>query len=123
MITGASGFLTWTVIRSVPAFADPIGDWYVENPIAVTILACVIAAIIAGAFMCVFDQVGDSLLFCFALERRVRMNQTTRGGLSQKGLLQSCFACRGKQEVADAESGEQELSVCCPPKLRSLLAE
>lgn len=70
----ASGlYTTATVIHTVPLFADPASDHYVEDPHTVLAVAAVILFAVSVAFMTVFDVVSDTVLFSFALDRQRRL--------------------------------------------------
>eukprot|EP00927_Polykrikos_kofoidii_P053095 TRINITY_DN4728_c0_g1_i1.p1 TRINITY_DN4728_c0_g1~~TRINITY_DN4728_c0_g1_i1.p1 ORF type:complete len:664 (+),score=86.66 TRINITY_DN4728_c0_g1_i1:55-2046(+) len=71
-ITSAGAYLTWLLVTDVPYFNDPTQDHYVANPVMTTIVAGIISAAIAWAFMIVFDTVSDTVLYCYATEYRRR---------------------------------------------------
>lgn len=71
------GFLVLMATKHLRMFNDPNSPSHVKSPAAVAIVACVEAAIIGMCFMNVFDIVGDTILYCFASERKRHKNMET----------------------------------------------
>jgi len=75
-ITGLCGLLSYAVLQS-PAYSDPESSWYVESTTLTVTLSCIIAFIVAWAFMSIFDTTTDTLLYCFADDKRAHNGQVT----------------------------------------------
>lgn len=71
-ITAGGTYLTLIILRSNSVFTDLESEHYVPDPVFVTVFAGILCAIIAVAFMIVFDTVADSVLYCFAIEKKRR---------------------------------------------------
>mmetsp|Transcript_118815 Transcript_118815/g.341080 ORF Transcript_118815/g.341080 Transcript_118815/m.341080 type:complete len:703 (+) Transcript_118815:59-2167(+) len=71
-ISSLGGYLTWITLRNVDAYTDPKSDHFVAQPEYVAAAATVISAIVAGVFMRIFDVVSDTILFCWALDKKNR---------------------------------------------------
>jgi hypothetical protein len=50
-------------------FTDPASEYYVDNPIAVTIAGFLVGLIVAVPFMLTFDQCADTLLYCYVMDK------------------------------------------------------
>lgn len=78
-ITGVGTWICFTVIKSFDWFTDPTSDHYVPDPVLVTVFAGIICALIAIAFMIVFDTVADTILYCFSQEQKRRQKGEFQG--------------------------------------------
>lgn len=68
-ISGVGSYLTWFLLRCVPAFAEADSEYFVRDPEAVTAVAAIVCLLIAASFMVVFDMISDTIIFCWALDR------------------------------------------------------
>lgn len=50
---------------SYGAYDEPSSEYFLESPYAVVLVCAIIALMVAASFMLVFDQVADTLLYCF----------------------------------------------------------
>lgn len=71
-ITSAGGYLTWLTLRNVEAFSNPASEQFVAQPEYLTLAASGVAFVVALVFMSVFDVCSDTILFCWALDKKVR---------------------------------------------------
>ena len=55
-------------------FSDKTSDHYVEDPVFDAVVGGTIGFVVAYAFMIVFDVVSDTILYCFVVERKRRLN-------------------------------------------------
>jgi hypothetical protein len=62
-------FLTHLMLM-LPSFEDPTSSSYIEEPLAVDIIAFLLCAQIGYGFMLLFDNTADCLLYCYAWNRR-----------------------------------------------------
>merc|ERR1719387_601189 len=69
-ITSAGVYLTWLCITTRSEFTTPESALYIHEPVVVCVAAGIICAIIAWAFMVVFDVVADTMLYCFAVDQK-----------------------------------------------------
>jgi len=72
---------------STGAFADASSESFIESPVAVTVAALAISALVAFAFMDIVDMASDSLLYCYQMDR-----QRGTGGKKAPRALQDLFA-------------------------------
>merc|ERR1719487_968150 len=69
-ITGLGALLTGLMVRHIDAYSQPTSEYYVQDPVSLTIVAAVISFIVALAFMMGFDSVSCTILYCFAIEKQ-----------------------------------------------------
>jgi hypothetical protein len=50
-------------------FTNPTSEYYVDNPIAVTIAGFIVGLLVAVPFMLTFDQCADTLLYCYVMDK------------------------------------------------------
>jgi len=132
-ITGLGALLTGLMVRHIDAYSQPTSEYYVQDPVFLTIAAAVISFIVALTFMRGFDTVSCTILYCFATEKHHartfmgKAQQTTvidaRGKPCTRYLLQMA-------SPDEAGSGNDEGSVqdgprrmCTPSTLQHLLQE
>mmetsp|Transcript_142018 Transcript_142018/g.247383 ORF Transcript_142018/g.247383 Transcript_142018/m.247383 type:complete len:670 (+) Transcript_142018:102-2111(+) len=70
VITGATSLIAFWTVQNQFQFNTPASDYYVEDPVVMTVICACIALVVAVCFMSVFDMVADTMLYCFAYERR-----------------------------------------------------
>jgi hypothetical protein len=68
-ITGLGALLTGLMVSHMEAYSQPTSEYYVQDPILLTIVAAVISFLVALAFMMGFDTVSCTILYCFAVEK------------------------------------------------------
>merc|ERR1712217_839809 len=128
-ISTAGAAVTWYLCRSLPTFSDTNSDHYVSDPVFIACIAAVISAVIAWAFMVVFDTVSDTILYCYAVNMKEDgAHEATRGIKEgqevQPSNARSCFFGCGRRppgaEQSDEEGGRIEHA---PPELRRLLVD
>jgi len=90
-ITGLGVYLTWLLITTVEAFADPKSEHFVPHPEYVAVASAVICAIIGSTFMLMFDTIADTILFCWALDRKERAERGLGPGNNVPSGLKSLF--------------------------------
>jgi len=71
-ITSLGAYLTWLLLHTLDMFKNPESEQFVASPEWVTGAAALISAVVAGTFMVMFDTVADTMLFCWALDRKYR---------------------------------------------------
>jgi len=69
-ISGLGSYLTWFLLRCVPALADAQSEYFVPDPEAVTGVAAVVCVLVATSFMALFGMISDTIVFCWALDRQ-----------------------------------------------------
>jgi len=79
-ITGLGSVASWLLVTRVGNFSDPNSPSYVHDPVFLTLVAAVISFLVAFIFMIVFDTVSDSILYCYALEKRRHRGRTENDG-------------------------------------------
>eukprot|EP00747_Dinoflagellata_sp_TGD_P031546 gnl/TRDRNA2_/TRDRNA2_135355_c0_seq2.p1 gnl/TRDRNA2_/TRDRNA2_135355_c0~~gnl/TRDRNA2_/TRDRNA2_135355_c0_seq2.p1 ORF type:complete len:186 (+),score=35.31 gnl/TRDRNA2_/TRDRNA2_135355_c0_seq2:141-698(+) len=82
VITSVCSFLTWLTVSNVSWFDDETSDHFVEDKIFVTVVAGIIAFLIAVVFMSLFDTVSDCILYCFAVDQQ----RGPKGNFAPEGL-------------------------------------
>jgi len=68
LITACGAFVASMVV-SHETFSDAESEYYVEQPMILTIAAGIVSLMIAVPFMLVFDQCADTLLYCYVTKR------------------------------------------------------
>merc|ERR1712038_1294331 len=74
IITAICSVVSHAVLTQVNVFADPEGALYVSDPAIMTLFAAFVCAMIAAAFMSLFNIAADALLFVFAWSRKFHQN-------------------------------------------------
>jgi len=69
-IASLSSGITLFMMLKFPAFADPASQSFIADPIMITLLDFILCCYISYGFMNVFEHAADSLLFCYAFNRR-----------------------------------------------------
>eukprot|EP00435_Cladocopium_sp_Y103_P010046 s3101_g2.t1 len=96
-LTTAMSALFATVMVSTPKYTDPLGSHYLTQPESVIMVCGVLGFSASVSFMNVFDVVGDTILYCFALEEQ-RHKQQMAGKYDpydEQSIFQRCI-CRSK---------------------------
>lgn len=86
-----------TVMVSTPQYEDPAGDLFLNEPDSVVTVCALLGLSASISFMNVFDVVGDTILYCFALEEQ-RHKQQMKGKYDpyeEQSIFQKC-TCRSK---------------------------
>jgi len=65
IIPGLNAYITYTLAKSVPRWADENSEHYVQSPEFVAGIAAVFALFITYSFMVIFDHTADTLLYTF----------------------------------------------------------
>jgi len=68
-ITGLGSLLTGLMVRHVSVYNDPTSEFYVQDPVSLTIVAGFISLLVAATFMIGFDTISCTILYCFAIEK------------------------------------------------------
>jgi len=71
-ITAGGVYLVWIIITTLDTFTLESSEYFVQDPVTVAVVAGVICASVAYGFMVVFDMVADTMLYCFATEKKRR---------------------------------------------------
>lgn len=95
-LTTAMSALFATVMVSTPKYTDPLGSHYLTQPESVIMVCGVLGFSTSVSFMNVFDVVGDTILYCFALEeqRHRQQNAGKYDPYDEQSIFQRC--CRTK---------------------------
>jgi len=130
-ITGLGALFTGLMVRHVDIYSDPTSEYYVQDPLLLTIFAAVISFVIALAFMIGFDTVSCTILYCFAIEKHQARTFTgkpmtvidARGKPRTSFLLQLASAAEeGHDSDSELQGGARPRS-CTPVTLQHLLQE
>jgi len=70
LISGLGGFLCFEVVSTEPQFTSNESSWYIADPMFISCVAGVVSLVVAMAFMIIFDQTADTLLYCFVYEKQ-----------------------------------------------------
>jgi len=68
-ITCICGTMAFFLMR-LDTFTNPESKWHVESQVAAIILACIVALIVSWSFMDIFDVTTDTLLYCYADDKK-----------------------------------------------------
>jgi len=68
-ITCLCGTMAFFVLR-LDMFSNPQSAWHVESQVAAVVLACIVALIVSWSFMDIFDVTTDTLLYCYAEDKK-----------------------------------------------------
>jgi len=69
VISGGGAFLTYVIVTTQPQFTSNESAWYVADPVFLCVAAGFVCLAIAWAFMVIFDQTADTLLYCFITDK------------------------------------------------------
>merc|ERR1712050_79985 len=69
-ITFVGGVLTYICCTRIDWFHDEWSAYYVDDPILVSSLAAIISNIVALPFLLLFNDVSDTILYCFATQSK-----------------------------------------------------
>merc|ERR1712146_693683 len=75
LISLAGGYVTFVMTTTEEAFTSNESNWYVADPMFVSACAGIISAVIAVAFMVIFNQTADTLLYCFIYDKKNPKNR------------------------------------------------
>jgi len=103
-ITSLGAYLTWILVHSLDVFTDPKSAHFVAAPEYVTAAAGGIAFIVAGTFMVMFDTVADTILFCWALDRKYRSEHGMPPGNNVPGQLRELLDAEGTADLLERGS-------------------
>jgi len=67
LISALCGLLTYAIVTN-GTFVDETSSHFVDSPEAATIIGAIVGALVAMAFMVIFDMVADTLLYCFGYD-------------------------------------------------------
>lgn len=73
-LTGLGGiavggaYLTFLMCTHIYVYADPTSKYFIEDPLFLCGVSFTICFLVAVPFMLVFDQVSDTILYCYAIE-------------------------------------------------------
>lgn len=125
-ISSGGAYITLMMCRSFSVFNEPSSDHYVSDPVFVSGAAAIVCAVVAVAFVVVFDTVADTVLYCFASEK-MRNEDGGSGGSTKHGKSVPKDASNASHAGSSARRGTLhdafEETDYAPPQLRRLLAE
>mmetsp|Transcript_1497 Transcript_1497/g.3568 ORF Transcript_1497/g.3568 Transcript_1497/m.3568 type:complete len:635 (-) Transcript_1497:67-1971(-) len=84
-ITGMGFYAALLAAQNIPPFNDFNAEEYINDPAFFAVVAGVISFVIALAFMNIFDQAADTLLYCYAIDKHV--NRGTPSPYAPKSLV------------------------------------
>merc|ERR1712151_1169824 len=106
-ITAISYVTTWVILKVVPHYSDYHSPSFVTHPGSVAAVNAFIGFYVALPFMVILDGVAETLLFCFAVEKR--RDKTRRNHSLFYGILEEFVSAYEK--IFGAVSG---LAPCAP---------
>jgi len=135
-ITGLGALLTGLIVRHVDAYSNPASEYYVQDPVFLTIVAAIISFLIALAFMIGFDTVSLTILYCFAVEKHQARTFTGTGEaqpmtvIDARGKPCTRYLLQMASAHEDGSAGDDEdfhdsarRPECTPLTLRNLMQE
>lgn len=132
-ITGLGALFTGLMVRHIDIYSNPTSEYYVQDPLLLTIVAAVISFVVALAFMRGFDTVSCTILYCFATEKQQARTFTgkaqqmtvidARGKPRTSFLLQLASASEDINDNGDELQGGARPRACTPLTLQHLLQE
>lgn len=105
MITLVSGVAAWLLLGT-GTFSDEGAPFYVPNMYMAVSLACVLALIVAWAFMAVFDMATDTLLFCIALDMN-KHGAALNADSAMKALFDQAGQKAARDKILDNKAREK----------------
>eukprot|EP00397_Hematodinium_sp_SG-2012_P034263 GEMP01036736.1.p1 GENE.GEMP01036736.1~~GEMP01036736.1.p1 ORF type:complete len:427 (+),score=84.00 GEMP01036736.1:719-1999(+) len=69
IISGVGAFLTYSIVTTQEMFTSDESSWFVADPVFLAVASGVVCMTIAWAFMIIFDQTADTLLYCFITDK------------------------------------------------------
>jgi len=126
-ITGLGALLTGLMVRHIDAYSQPTSEYYVQDPVSLTIVAAVISFIVALAFMRGFDSVSCTILYCFAIEKQQARTLTDKGEpmtvIDPRGKPRTRYLLQMASVGDDDDFEDGPRQPCTPSTLQHLLQE
>merc|ERR1711957_666902 len=94
VITVICGGVSYMLVHNLDYFAGLHSDHHVDSGTVVVIVSCCIAAIVASAFMNVFDMTSDTLLYCYGHDLAMR-----NGGPTAPPALKELFHMENSKPI------------------------
>jgi hypothetical protein len=63
---------TYHLCTTLPTFSDPLGGWYVQDPLMISFLALCLCGSIAYSFTMLIEHAGDVLLYTYAWNKKFK---------------------------------------------------
>jgi len=104
-ITMISTFVAYICMTNIGSFNDPASDLYIEDPGAMTWLACLISLIISFNWMSLFNNTADTILYTFAWSRKQQGADnfpTLMGDDNDDGVMPGYLLAMLKTELDEA---------------------
>jgi len=118
VVTISGFFSAMFIVGGVGAYNDPKSQHYVADWKPVAVAAGIISAVIGANFMVVFDTVGDTILYCYAICERRRGHVDHRSFVDKEDGGLFAFAFGGEQE--DDKWATEPVNYT-PPALQELI--
>jgi len=80
-VSAAGAYTTHLMCKHIIAFGHPDSEYYIQDPLFLVGVSFCLCFLVAMPFMLVFDQVSDTILFCFAVEHQ-RSSRSGRGSFT-----------------------------------------
>lgn len=69
LITGCGSLLTYMIITTQDMFTSNMSNWFVADPVFLSVASGFVCLAVAWVFMIIFDQTADTLLYCFITDK------------------------------------------------------
>lgn len=120
-IASMGGVATYVTIVNFPSFSDPFSVYYIYDPVFAALISSVLCGMVATPFMLLLDQVSDTILFCWALEKK-RLLQKPTVTRVEEGMLNSVSCMyRTPSRSSDDAIHIESSSKNHPPETHALL--
>eukprot|EP00928_Gymnodinium_smaydae_P023039 TRINITY_DN19169_c0_g1_i1.p1 TRINITY_DN19169_c0_g1~~TRINITY_DN19169_c0_g1_i1.p1 ORF type:complete len:695 (-),score=46.18 TRINITY_DN19169_c0_g1_i1:91-2175(-) len=103
-ISGFGSGFTWFALRGMALYGSTDSDNFVASPEHVTVVAFILCLCISSSIMHVFDAVSDTLLYCWAWDKRYRQEN----GLEANKELPPRFQALLDQALTGSEEARPE---------------
>jgi len=123
LITGACSIVSYWVVVNDDDFNVPSSEYYVEDPVVMSVLAGMVGFIVSMGFMLSFSAVADSLFLCSVIDEQSTPQDTGTGWRQSMRNRAKGFSCCGARCAAAPEPSPQVVRPqYAHPQLQSLVA-
>jgi len=120
LITSACAIVAYWVVANDDNFSIPSSEYYVEDPVVMSVLAGMVGFLVALGFMLSFSAVADSLFVCNVIDEASTPQASGSRLHMPKGSL-GLFSCCGTGGAAVAASPQVVRPQYAHPQLQSLV--
>jgi len=128
-VMAVGGIQTYFICRSggyLVEFGTQAADtpYYIPRPSIMAFVSAIICGYVAQPFICLPGHVADTILFCYAVERKRAFENPLKSAVESTGMLERLTSCTGNRNVKGHEHQHEGFTMReQPPAVRALLEE